>query len=445
MNDDDLDSPEEIIYDDYKNAMELYIDPISRHKRLNHKNNDIVTEFLGEGPRSVEAYSTKAYYGKLLAWIVTYITTHQGWKTVSVHRYWSPKPVYCDVQTDYTKNESCLIDGVMLVEKDGIRLAITVNAGLGFIELEAGEQHQDLVKEIIKNIEDFFKEHNFYKFKNISFNGKISFLNARQVDWNAVVIDPTMKKEIRLNTIGFLKKCSRLAKYGVPPKRGIILAGEPGTGKTMACKALISEADNITCITTDAYGMVQEGYIVDLFSIAQDLSPSIVFIEDLDCIGQERHGPYRGTSLLIALLAEMDGIVEKTAIVTVATSNCYETLDKALSERPSRFDRVFKITRPSAELRSELVKHISEKTPLSEDVREYIIQATNGMTPAQIHEVVIGMVISHMEEEPMQFNQSDVDLAIGWINTKKNGTLGFNGMSFGHTTTNTAQNRLKEK
>jgi cell division protease FtsH len=214
----------------------------------------------------------------------------------------------------------------------------------------------------------------------------------------------------------------------------------------MACKALISEADKITCITSDACGMEQEGYIVDLFSIAQNLSPSIVFIEDLDCIGQERHGPYRGTSLLIALLAEMDGIVEKTAIVTVATSNCYETLDKALSERPSRFDRVFMITRPNAELRAELVKHISEKIPLSEDVREYIIRATNGMTPAQINEVAICMVMTRteIEGETVQFTKGDVDSAISRINIKKKGPIGFKGMSISHTTINAEHNRPKE-
>jgi len=152
-----------------------------------------------------------------------------------------------------------------------------------------------------------------------------------------------------------------IGKYGVPPKRGIILAGEPGTGKTIVCKALMSEADKITCIATTADGMVMGGYIPELFSVAQALSPSIIFIEDIDFIGQERHDSYRGTPPLISLLAEMDGIAEKNAIVTVATSNSFETLDKALSERPSRFDRVFRITRPAYQQRDELVKHISMK------------------------------------------------------------------------------------
>jgi cell division protease FtsH len=237
-----------------------------------------------------------------------------------------------------------------------------------------------------------------------------------------------MKKEIRLNTIGFLKNCAQLEKYGVPPKRGIILAGEPGTGKTIVCKALMSEADKITCIATTADGMVMGGYIPELFSVAQALSPSIIFIEDIDFIGQERHDSYRGTPPLISLLTEMDGIAEKNAIVTVATSNSFETLDKALSERPSRFDRVFRITRPAYQQRDELVKHISQKIPLSEDVREYIVEETNGFTPAQIQEVLHGMVISRsaLGEDIMHFNRRDVDSTIALLNIRRTGTIGFN-------------------
>jgi ATP-dependent 26S proteasome regulatory subunit len=195
----------------------------------------------------------------------------------------------------------------------------------------------------------------------------------------------------------------------------------------MICKALLSESNDITCITTPSYGILREEYISDLFSLAQDLNPSIVVIEDRDSIEQERHDFFRGTPALIALLAEMDGIEEKNAIVTVATSNSFETLDKALSERPSRFDRVFRINRPNSQQRDELVKHISEKIPLSEDVREYIIKVTGGFTPAQIQEVLHGMVMTRteIEEETVQFTKVDVDSAISWINIKKNGPMGF--------------------
>ncbi len=400
---------------------------------LNRKSCETINKFMGEESPSVETYSTKWYYGPLLAWAVKCIITSPGWRIVSVHEHSQKEPVIREVQTDYTKFESCILNGRILVEKDNIRLVITVDTcqgGTNSVQVEAYGKHQGLVKTLIRDIADFLKEHNFYRGKKLNFDSGISFLNAGQRNWDSVILDPAMKKEIRLNTIDFLNNCARLEKYGVPSRRGIILAGEPGTGKTIVCKALMSEADQITCLATTAYGMLDERYIPDLFSIAQELSPSLVFIEDIDFFGQERHDFHRGTAPLISLLAEMDGIAEKTAIVTVATSNYFETLDKALSERPSRFDRVFRITRPTYPQRAELVKHISEKIPLSEDVREYIVAETNGFTPAQIQEVLHGMVISHSVtgEDIMQFDRSDVDATIALLNIRKNGTIGFNAM-----------------
>jgi cell division protease FtsH len=430
MCDDEL-REKETILEACENELEAYINPINRHKMYIQKNIDVIKTFLGKEPWAVEAYSTAHYYGNLLAWTVKFITTLSGWEVVSNHGYSQADPVFRDVQTDYTKNESCLIDGVMLVKKQGVRLVITVCTRHGYIEIKAGEgeEHHDLVKKVIKDVADLLKEHNFYRNKTISFNGEISFLNVGQVEWASVVMDAAMKNEIRLNTIGFLNNCARFIKYGIPPKRGIILAGEPGTGKTMACKALISEADKITCIVTNAYGMVHEGYISDLFAIAQDLSPSLIFMEDLDSIGQERYGAYRGSALLVALLAEMDGIAEKTAVVTVATTNNYQALDKALRERPQRFDRLFQITRPNAQLRAEIVEHVSEKIILSDDVKEYIVKVSNGLTPAQLQEVIFGMVISHIgKEEEMHFTRVDADLSIGWLKMKETATLGFNGV-----------------
>ena len=396
---------------------------------LNLKAAATIKKFLGEKSYVAETYSTKWYYWKLLAWTVKGVIKSRGWKVMAVQGYSFDEAVIRDIQTDYAKFESCVVDGQFLLEKNNIRLIIILSAS-NYVQIEAGEKHRRLVKSFIRAMGDFLNKHNFYKGKNLNFNGGVSFLNAGQRDWDSVILDPAMKKEIRLNTIGFLRNSSQLEKYGVPSKRGIILAGEPGTGKTIVCKALMSEAENITCIATSAEGMVQGGYIPELFSVAQALCPSIIFIEDIDFIGQERHGVYRGAPPLISLLAEMDGIAEKNAIVTVATSNSFETLDNALSERPSRFDRVFRITRPAYQQRAELVKHISKKIPLSEDVREYIVKETNGFTPAQIQEVLHGMVIAHSTqgEDIMQFNHSDVDSTIALLNIRRTGTIGFNAV-----------------
>lgn len=221
---------EEIMLEAYDGIPGPFYDPIKRYEMPGRKNSDTINNF-GKRAASVEAFGTASYYGKLLAWTVNCIITFSGWKSVLIQGYSSERPVFWDIQTDYTKNESCIIDGQMLLEKADVRLVITIVARFGFIEIEAGEEHLDLIRKLIKDIADFIKEHNFYKGKKISFSGEISFLNAGQMDWSSIILDHAMKNEIRLNTIGFLKNCARLAKYRVPPKRGIILAGDPAQAK----------------------------------------------------------------------------------------------------------------------------------------------------------------------------------------------------------------------
>ena len=116
---------------------------------LNRKSSDIINKFLGEELRAVETYGAAWYYGPLLAWTLKCIITSPGWKIVSIYGHSYIKPAYQDVQTDYTKFESCVIDGQILVEKDDIRMVITVKTcrgGTNFVQIEAREKHQGLVK-----------------------------------------------------------------------------------------------------------------------------------------------------------------------------------------------------------------------------------------------------------------------------------------------------------
>ncbi len=241
-------------------------------------------------------------------------------------------------------------------------------------------------------------------------------------------MDESTKKEIKANTIGFLKRRDLWDKYGISPRRGVLLAGEPGTGKTIICKALITEAEGITCINTSAYAMDADEYLTDLYELAEDLSPCLVFIEDIDLIGQNREefGYQRGNALL-SLLSVLDGIEEKKEIVTVATTNCLEMLDKALSQRPSRFDRVIKLTRPGFEQRSELVKRLCLKIPLGEELREYIAHKTEGCTPAQVQEVIHSLIIENSVDEsvPAVFSEQYIDYILSRINGRNGHRLGF--------------------
>ena len=160
---------------------------------LNLKVAETIKKFLGESSWVAETYSTKWYYWKLLAWTVKGVIKSRGWKIMAVQGYSLDEAVIRDLQTDYTKFESCVLDGQFLLEKNNIRLIIILSAS-NYVQIEAGEKHRRLVKSFIRSIGDFLNKHNFYKGKNLNFNGGISFLNAGQRDWDSVILDPAMKK-----------------------------------------------------------------------------------------------------------------------------------------------------------------------------------------------------------------------------------------------------------
>ena len=319
-----------------------------RHERLWHKNKATINSFLGSGRRADAVAIAPRYYGELLTWALRRYIEKNHWTVVRTLNYQAPEPVYIDVNTDYDKRENLLINGQLLIEKDNCRLIVTVDINLKWrnsVRVEALSRKKKTVQAFIDGINAVADEQNLYRNKRIEFDSRLRFLNLRSRSWDSIVIDPKMKREIRDNTVSFLNKRELWSTYGIPTKRGILLAGEPGTGKTITCKVLMAEAEGITCITTNAYSLVADEYVTELYELAQDLSPCIVFIEDIDLIGQNREEfNYRSGPALLSLLSVLDGIEEKQGIVTVATTNSLETLDKAIRHRPSRFDRVIKFS-----------------------------------------------------------------------------------------------------
>jgi cell division protease FtsH len=412
----------------------------THRERPSEQNQDQIDSFLGTGQRAVDGVSTEWYYRDLIVWVAKHCLNEGGWQIRAVYGYARPQPLYRSISTGCDTEENCLVNGQMAVERDGVRLFVTVDIRRTnpnhHVQVEAPEAHEETVKQLVQAIEQYLTDHNFYRGRSISMTGDgISFMPAVQRTWDSVIIDPALKTTIRRNTIGFLRNLERWPQYGIPKKRGIILAGGPGTGKTIICKALMTEAAGITCLVSSADGMVDSGYFSDLYAIAQDLAPCIVFIEDIDSIGQEREGPFRGTPQLVSLLAEMDGISEKNEIVTVATTNHVETLDTALRKRPARFDRVVTIPPPSASLRAAHVELLSAKIPLSSEVKEHLVARTEGLSPAQVQEAVFGLVINRADDEDTAwrgvFTVAEVDTVISELKAKAARAVGFNTTSHG--------------
>ncbi|HOT03192.1 MAG TPA: proteasome-activating nucleotidase [Methanolinea sp.] len=186
-------------------------------------------------------------------------------------------------------------------------------------------------------------------------------------------------------------------RVGVEPPKGILLYGSPGTGKTLIAKAVAHQA-RATFIRMSGSELVHkyigEGaqLVRELFSLAREKSPSIVFIDEIDAVGSTRTND--GTSgsaevqrTLMQLLAEMDGFDTRGDVRIMAATNRVDMLDPALL-RPGRFDRVISIPLPTAEGRKEILKIHSARMVLGKDVDlGAIVEMTENATGADLQAI----------------------------------------------------------
>ena len=186
-------------------------------------------------------------------------------------------------------------------------------------------------------------------------------------------------------------------RVGVEPPKGILLYGSPGTGKTLIAKAVAHQA-RATFIRMSGSELVHkyigEGaqLVRELFSLAREKSPSIVFIDEIDAVGSTRTND--GTSgsaevqrTLMQLLAEMDGFDTRGDVRIMAATNRVDMLDPALL-RPGRFDRVISIPLPTPEGRMEILKIHSARMVLGKDVDlKAVVEMTENATGADLQAI----------------------------------------------------------
>lgn len=405
------------------------------------KHADSAAKFLGQGKKADTPLTAPRYYADLLAWALKRYIKTEGWKTINVLGHRRPTPRYRDIETDYDQHENILFDGRLLLRKEDKRFVATIDAnatGPASLVITSSSRTRKEAHRFVEHVCNLTREGNFYKGKKLQLSHRIHFLKLPSKNWQDLALDPNLKEQIVANTTGFLNRTTELSRYRIPQRRGVLLVGEPGTGKTLICKILMNDSADITGILADGSGLMHSGYICELYELAQDLSPSMVFIEDIDLIGQQRvRSQYSRSDALAALLSALDGVQECTGVVTIATTNWLEILDEALSQRPSRFDRIIKLSLPSVEQRMDLIESLSQAIPMDEHVKDYLARRTEHYTPAQVQEAVYSLVIDHKhsigcdELGYCKFDIDEVDNALSKINGG-NRQLGFKIASIYH-------------
>ena len=191
----------------------------------------------------------------------------------------------------------------------------------------------------------------------------------------------------------------RFTKVGVEPPKGVLLVGPPGTGKTLMAKA-VANATNATFIRLIGSELVQkyigEGarLVRELFQLAQEKAPSIIFIDELDAVGAKRMdvgttGDREVQRTLMQLLGELDGFTPRGNVSIMAASNRPDILDEALL-RPGRFDRIIKIPLPEEEARLKIIKIHTKEMSVSKGINYKKIAAeTEGLSGADLRALCV--------------------------------------------------------
>ena len=221
--------------------------------------------------------------------------------------------------------------------------------------------------------------------------------------------------------IEFLKEPKRFEKFGAKLPRGVLLVGPPGTGKTLLAKATAGEAGVPFFFITgssfvEMFVGVGAARVRDLFGQAKKKAPCIIFVDEIDAIGQSRMNVINANSeqenTLNQILAEMDGFEPNNGVVIMGATNRPEILDQALM-RPGRFDRQIQVVLPTEEGREEILKIHTKNLPLAPEINlRSIAKVTPGFSGADLANIANEASLLAARRKAEKVTMNDFDLAI---------------------------------
>ena len=252
-------------------------------------------------------------------------------------------------------------------------------------------------------------------------NAKVYVKSSDGIKFSDVAGEDEAKENLT-EIVDYLHNPDKYREIGASMPKGILLVGPPGTGKTMLAKAVAGEA-NVPFFSMSGSEFVEmfvgmgASKVRDLFKQAKEKAPCIVFIDEIDAIGQKRNtggmgGNDEREQTLNQLLTEMDGFEGNTGVIILAATNRPESLDPALT-RPGRFDRRVPVELPDLKGREEILKVHARKIKVSDDVDfGKIARMASGASGAELANIVNEAALRAVRDNRKFATQSDMEESI---------------------------------
>ncbi len=288
---------------------------------------------------------------------------------------------------------SCVQYGIYMIRDGGTPLVVAVIGpgemhGHQKMRVEVLATEPDAGEAFVKDIRERMSRLNVYRGHVISLSpgrldmgaqSLVAFHTLPDVARENVILPEELLERIERHTFVFAEHADQLRAAGRSLKRGMLLYGPPGTGKTLTLMYLIGRMEGRTVLLTTGMGM---GLLNPVMQMARSLAPSMVILEDVDLIAEERGMP------LFELLNQLDGLADDADLIFALTTNRPEILEPALAARPGRVDLAIELPLPDAEARRKLLRLYGEGLELVEVDLEPFARETDGASPAYIKELL---------------------------------------------------------
>jgi hypothetical protein len=297
------------------------------------------------------------------------------------------------------QTRGCVSNGIYLVRDGAERLALVLlPSGIGphqEVTLQVVGADQGHVERVLAEIRGLAVERSVFRGQVISFGPEmfgmvgastpLNFLSRPSVRRDQVVLPDELLAEIEGQVLGIARHAGRLLASGQHLKRGILLYGAPGAGKTHTVNYLLGRLPEATVIVISGRAL---GRVTEACSVARTLQPSVVVVEDVDLIAEERSHRPGEHPLLFQLLNEMEGLNSATDVTFLLTTNRADLLEPALAARPGRVDLAAELPLPDADARRALIRLYQGRLVLDDSGVDAIVARTDGVTAAFLKELL---------------------------------------------------------